>query len=161
MIDRESEPVTLQQTKHIQQVVGTLLYYAQVIDISLLVSLSSIAHRQNNPTQHTLQLVEHLLNYCSTYPVTILTYTSRDMLLKIHSDVSYLSETGSKSRVGGHFYIGNHPPRSTNRNGAVHTIASIIKHVVASAAEAEYGALFENAKAAVPNRTELAEMGHP
>lgn len=63
-----------------------------------------------------------------------------EMKLKIHSDASYLYEMGSKSRIGGHVYLRNHPPEKTN--GAVHTNATFIKHVVASEDEAEYGALF-------------------
>ena len=46
-------------------------------------------------------------------------------------------------------------------NGAVHTIAQIIKNVMASACEAEIGAMFVNAREAVPMRQTLLEMGHP
>ena len=45
-------------------------------------------------------------------------------------------------------------------NGAVHTIAQIIKVVMSSAAEAELGALYINCRAAVPVRQLLEEMGH-
>ena len=46
-------------------------------------------------------------------------------------------------------------------NGAVLNIAQIIKAVMTSAAEAELGALYINAREAVPMQTTLAEMGHP
>jgi ABC-type sulfate transport system substrate-binding protein len=46
-------------------------------------------------------------------------------------------------------------------NGAVLTIATIIKAVMSSAAEAELGALFLNAREAVYLRQILTEMGHP
>ena len=46
-------------------------------------------------------------------------------------------------------------------NGAVHTIAQIIRNVMASACEAEIGAMFVNAREAVPMRQTLHEMGHP
>ena len=46
-------------------------------------------------------------------------------------------------------------------NGAVLNISQIIKNVMSSAAEAELGALFLNAKTAVPVRKTLDEMGHP
>ena len=51
---------------------------------------------------------------------------------------------------------------STNppNNGAVLTIAQIIKNVMSSAAEAELGALFINCREAVPARHTLEEMGH-
>jgi hypothetical protein len=40
-------------------------------------------------------------------------------------------------------------------------ISQIIKAVMSSAAESELGALFINAKQAIPQRTTLEEMGHP
>ena len=46
-------------------------------------------------------------------------------------------------------------------NGAGLNIAQIIKAVMSSAAEAELGALFINAKLAVPIRHTLEELGHP
>ena len=45
-------------------------------------------------------------------------------------------------------------------NGAVLTIAQIIKNIMSSAAEAELGALFINCREAVPARHTLEEMGH-
>jgi hypothetical protein len=46
-------------------------------------------------------------------------------------------------------------------NGAVLNIAQLIKAVMSSAAEAELGALYINARKAVPQRQLLEEMGHP
>ena len=46
-------------------------------------------------------------------------------------------------------------------NGAVFVLSNIMKNVMASAAEAELGALFFNAREAIPIRNTLREMGHP
>jgi hypothetical protein len=46
-------------------------------------------------------------------------------------------------------------------NGAVLNITQLIKAVMSSAAEAELGALYINAREAVPMRNLLHEMGHP
>ena len=46
-------------------------------------------------------------------------------------------------------------------NGAILNISQIIKAVMSSAAEAELGALFINAKMAVSMQKTLEEMGHP
>jgi hypothetical protein len=46
-------------------------------------------------------------------------------------------------------------------NGAVLNISQIIRAVMSSAAEAELGALFINAKTAVSMRQTLTELGHP
>ena len=46
-------------------------------------------------------------------------------------------------------------------NGSIHNVAQIIKAVMSSAAEAELGALFINAREAVHIRNILEEIGHP
>ena len=81
------------------------------------------------------------------------------MVLAIHSDASYLSEPKARTRAAGHFFLSEdtNDPRD---NGAVHTVAKIIKAVMSSAVEAELGGLFFNAKTAVPIQTTLEELGH-
>ena len=46
-------------------------------------------------------------------------------------------------------------------NGFIFIMCKILRSIMASAAEAEYGALFLNGQAAVPIRTTLIEMHHP
>jgi hypothetical protein len=81
------------------------------------------------------------------------------MVLAGHSDASYLSESKARSRAGGHFFLASNSPYPDN-NGAVLTVAKIIKAVMSSAAEAELGALYINCREAVPARHQLEEMGH-
>jgi hypothetical protein len=89
-------------------------------------------------------------------------YRASDMILRLHSDASYLSEAKARSRGAGHFYLGEKPSNQPVRNnGALLTTSIIMRNVMSSAAEAECGALFNNTKEAVPLRTSLAEMGHP
>eukprot|EP00804_Cyclotella_cryptica_P009383 CCRYP_018078-RE/>CCRYP_018078-RE protein AED:0.44 eAED:0.44 QI:0/-1/0/1/-1/1/1/0/181 len=81
------------------------------------------------------------------------------MVLAIHSDASYLSEPAARSRAGGHFFLSSNAEIPHN-NGAVLNIAHIIKHVVASATEAELAALYIMAREAVFIRIILEELGH-
>ena len=138
---------------------GTLLYYGRAVDPTLAATLSSIAARQANGTEDVKAACHQLLDYCATHPNAGVRYTASDMILKIHSDASYLSELGSKSRAAGHFYLSSKGDNDTN-NGAILTLSSIIKHVMTSATEAELAALFYNCKTAVPLRVTLMEMGH-
>ena len=111
----------------------------------------------------------HLLNYCATHPDATIRFHSSDMILHIHSDASYLSVHGARSRVGGYFFLSQHPPSigyNANTpappfNGPIHVNSIILQHVMSSAAEAELGALFHNAKDAETLRTVLIAMGHP
>ena len=148
-------------TKYVQQVIGALLYYARAIDCTMLVTLSKLSHMQSKPTQLTLRLIHHLLDYCATNPDATIRYTPSDMILKIQSDSSYLSEPKARSRCGGHFYLGSLPPRNYTPNGAILNATNIIQTVVTSAAEAEYVSLYINAKLGIPMRHTLIEMGHP
>ena len=140
--------------------VGTLLYYARAVDCTMLAALGSIATQQANPTENTMKKVKQLLDYAATNPDAIITYQASNMVLAAHSDASYLSETQARSRAGGHFFMSSNT-EIPNNNGAVHTVAQIIKAVMSSAAEAELGALYINCREAIPARQVLEEMGHP
>jgi len=82
------------------------------------------------------------------------------MILKVHSDSSYLNEPQARSRVGGHFYMGNKDTKPECYNGPILNISTIMKNVMSSAAEAEVGSLFNNCKEAVTIRTILEQLGH-
>jgi hypothetical protein len=83
------------------------------------------------------------------------------MILHIHSDAYYLSENEAKSRAGGFFYMGNNNKNDKKlTNGAILTVSKVLKHVMSSAAEAEIGAVFINAKEGAVLRTTLEELGH-
>ena len=156
-----SEALDAESKTKIQQIVGALLYYARAIDMTMLPALSTLSSEQAKPTRKTMQKIQHLLDYCSTHPNAKIRYISSGMILKIHSDASYLSEPKARSRVGGHFYLGDPPASKSDNNGAVHTTSTILRNVVTSAAEAEYGGLFTNARIAIPMRITLRELGHP
>jgi hypothetical protein len=62
--------------------------------------------------------------------------------------------------MGGLFYLAYIPPNEEKLKGSILNIASVIKHVVASAAESEVGACFQNAQTVAPLRITLLELGH-
>ena len=106
-----------------------------------------------------MKKVRLFLDYAASQEDAVLTYHASDMVLAIHSDASDLSESKARSRAGGHLFMSNDDMFPTN-NGAVLTVAQIIKAVMSSAAEAELGALYINAREGIPARITLAEMGH-
>ena len=114
----------------------------------------------------TARAVTHLLNYAATHPDAILRFRQSAMILHVHSDASYLSESKARSRAGGFFYLSSaDDPVPTSPlpplNGAIHVPSSILDVVVSSAAEAKLGALFFNAKDAAWLRTSLEALGYP
>ena len=151
--------VSKEDKKYVQQVLGTFLYYARAVDPTMLVALSAIASEQAKPTKTTMEKVDQFLDYAASQEEAVLTYHASDMVLAIHSDASYLSESKARSRAGGHFFMSKDVAFPPN-NGAVLNIAQIMKSVMSSAAEAEIGAMYVNAREAVPCRRTLEEMGH-
>jgi hypothetical protein len=155
-----SPPLGKEETKFIQAAAGTLLYYGRAVDNTILPSLSAIATEQAKPTTKTMATIKQLLDYCATQEEAVISYEASDMILAVHSDAGYCNEKNARSRAGGHFFLSSNVDNPPN-NGAVLTIATIIKAVMSSAAEAELGALFLNAREAVYLRQILTEMGHP
>jgi hypothetical protein len=149
----------------LQQLTGTLLYYSRAVDPTLIMPINVLASEQSKATADTADTADKvikLLNYCNTHPETKIRYHASNMILNIHSDASYLSENEAKSRAGGLFYMGS----STNTdkkltNGAILIISKVLKHVMSSAAEADIGAVFINAKEGAVLRTTLEELRHP
>ena len=50
----------------VQQVVGSILYYARVVDLTALMSLSTIASEQAKATGHTIEIMEQLMDYMAS-----------------------------------------------------------------------------------------------
>ena len=160
---KTSPKVSAEEKKYIQQVVGSFLYYARAVDMTILHALNSIAAEQADPTERTMRRVKQLLDYMHTHQDAVICFYASDMVLNVHSDASYLTATRGRSRAGGYFFLGSIPTnnRPIKLNGNVAVTCAILKLVAASAAEAELGALFLNAQEARILRLTLAEMGHP
>jgi hypothetical protein len=86
---------------HLQEVIGTLLFYARAIDSTMLIALGTLPSAQSQGTKATAKACTHLLNYCATHPNAVIRYTASGMILHLHSDASYLSEAKAWSRAGG------------------------------------------------------------
>ena len=128
----------------------------------MLTTLNKVASRQSQPTTLLLNDVQHFLQYAATYPEAALTYTASGMHLVLWSESSYLSETNSRSRAGGHHYLTNNgDPTTAPVNGAIESISTIVPTVVSASTEAEVAGLFLNGQAAVSTRQTLEDLGYP
>ena len=154
-----TKPLSKQAITNIQHIIGTLLYYSQAVDPTISVALSSLAAEQAKGTENTAKVIVKLLNYCATHPDAALRYQRSDMILRVHSDTSYLTEPRTRCRTGGYFFLGN--KHDNFINAPILTPTGVIKVVVSLAAEAKMAGLFTNMKEATALRTTLEEMGHP
>ncbi len=167
----ESEPLDKKETTRLQSIVGKFLYSARAVDSSMLVPLSSLAAAQTKGTQQTAKALAQLLDYAATHPEPKVRFKASDMVLWIDSDASYLSEPGSRSRIGGYHFLSDRPKDPDKPpgpddpppmfNGAIDVPCQIMSMVLASATEAETAGLFVNTQRGASTRRTLEEMGWP
>ena len=102
-------------------------------------AISSIASTQTNATEETEQKVKQLLDYLATLPNAEVRFYASTIVLNVHSDASYLSEPGAKSRAAGVYFMGDVPQdeKPILLNGNIFVVCGMLKFVAASAAEAE------------------------
>ena len=72
------------------------------------------------------------MEYVASHEEAVLTYNASNIILAVHSDASYNSNTKSQSRAGVNFFMSNNYEFPTN-NVAVLNIAKIIKTFMTSA----------------------------
>mmetsp|Transcript_27287 Transcript_27287/g.38602 ORF Transcript_27287/g.38602 Transcript_27287/m.38602 type:complete len:96 (-) Transcript_27287:381-668(-) len=73
-------------TKKVQEVLGTLLYYARAIDSTMLPAIRTLATQQSAPTAQTMEGIKQLLNYCASNPHAVVRYHASEMTLHVKSD---------------------------------------------------------------------------
>eukprot|EP00957_Ditylum_brightwellii_P035237 2672431-Ditylum_brightwellii.AAC.1 len=54
-----------------------------------------------------------LLDYVATHPNAAVRFIASEMILAVHSDASYLSESKARSRAAWHFYLANRTTKIT------------------------------------------------
>jgi hypothetical protein len=157
--------------KLVQEVLGTFLYFARAVDVTMLKAIGTIATQQATPTKATMTAITKLLNYAASHPDAELLYRASDMVLWIDSDAGYLSETKSRSTCARYHFLSDRPtdpstPPQPNdaeplHNAPVYVMCNIMNEVVSAASEAELAGLFHNGKEACLIRICLSELGHP
>ena len=157
----DSPKLSPQAIKHLQQIVGSFLFYSRAVNPTMLTALSIIATEQTQGTHTTKEKAEHFLTYAALHPNATIKFYKSDMILKIHSDASYLSERHGRSHAGGHFYLGNREDTSDPPNGPILNTTGILANVMSAALEAEATALFTYMKEGVIQRIALEEMQWP
>ena len=100
----DTAKIDKKRVRVVQQVIGGCLYYGRAVDETIIMALSAIASEQAAATENTERKVLKLLNYLATHPEAKIIFHASDMILNIHSDASYLSETRARSRLAGYFF---------------------------------------------------------
>lgn len=158
----DCKPLTSEDQKRIQEVVGAFLCYGRALDNIMLVEIRELAAAQAKGNEETMKQLTHLLNYAATHPNAKINFYRSGMILHIHSDGSFLSISKSKSRAGGFYFLSDnqHLSEKAKINRAIHVVCRILKNIMLSAAETEIVATFDNAKKALPLQQTLKFLGH-
>lgn len=89
------------------------------------------------------------------------------MFLIIQSGTFYLSTVKTHSYDSGIYFLSNLKTNKTTSgeytliiNGFIFLLWKILRNIIASTVEAEYGTSFLNGQVEVPNKITLAEMNH-
>jgi hypothetical protein len=96
-------PLTGEEAKYVQEVAGTLLYYARAVDSTILPAFSAIAAKQANPMKKSRATIKQLLDYCAKQDKAVLAYKAIKMILAVHS----MQDTATKEIAelsGGTFF---------------------------------------------------------
>ncbi len=109
-----STPVSTAEKTWIQQVVGSLLFYARALDLSLLTAVCQLSSHQSTPTQHNLTFAHRLLNNASSHLNPHKTIHPSSMALWACTDASFLSRPKSGSVAGCSVGLGDLPPYLLN-----------------------------------------------
>ena len=120
------------------------------MDNKLLVALSAIASQQAQATVATEKAVHLLLDYVATYPNNGIVYQASNMILCAHVDTGFLNESISRSRAVAHIFLSENDSY-LRFNGAILSIAQIIKFVMVSASKAKLATLFITAQEMIPH----------
>ena len=91
----ESPKLDAKDIKRIQQIVGSILYYARAVDMTVLAALSTITINQMKATQQMMDRCIQLLDYLASNLYAKVRFLASDMVMNIHLDASYLSESGA------------------------------------------------------------------
>ena len=138
----KSERLSDPMIKTLQEKIGVLRYLASALRLDIDVYTSKAASRQVNPTKRLMKDVDRIYAYLKKYPNLGVRFYASDMQIMAHTDASFDSEQGSRSRSGAYIHCGriNEP---NFINGPIEVSSKIQKTISVSAAEAEYIALFE------------------
>jgi hypothetical protein len=85
-------PLSKEHIKHMQDIVGTLLYYRCAVDPTILPAISAIASGQAQGMEAVADACHQLLDYVATHTNAGIRYLASNMILVVHTNELYLSK---------------------------------------------------------------------
>ena len=66
----------------IQRIIGSILYYTRVVDLTVLMALSTIASKHSKATENTVQKTKHNLDYLVMHLEATVQFYASNMKVK-------------------------------------------------------------------------------
>ena len=82
-------------------------FYGRVVDPTLLTALGKLSSAQATATNATKTPVPPISRLLHHPPASTICYHASDMVVKLHSDSSYLNAVGARSHQCSHFFLGH------------------------------------------------------
>jgi hypothetical protein len=98
-----TKKLTDSEIKQVQKFVRSTLYYARVVNMTVLMALSTNASKQTKGTKCTLEKAYQVLNYLVMHHDAMVRFHASNTVVNIHSDALYLSKPNAPSRACFHF----------------------------------------------------------
>jgi hypothetical protein len=95
--------------KCVPKIIGSILYYTHAVDMKVLMALSTIPMLHAKPTKNTIGCCIQLFDYLAMNADAKIRFYPSNMIMNIHLDAFYLSESKAPSRACGHFFMGWKP----------------------------------------------------
>ena len=92
--------------------------------------MGAIAAEQTSGTIKMEKAIHKIIDYCATHTDVTLQKKASGIVLKVHIDESYLSESKDRNRSEEFLYIGDATSNLIRPNGAIMLILSIIPNVI-------------------------------
>jgi hypothetical protein len=134
-----SPPLTPDELKRVQVIVGIALYYARAIDHSFLTATNYVASLQSQPTKLVQAAAERIVAYAKHNPTAVLQLHACDMQHHCQTDASLNSRPNGTSVAGDYHFFGNYDDPDT-LNGPIACHSTPVPTVCISTGEVEYAA---------------------
>jgi hypothetical protein len=105
-----SPPLSTEDVKRIQGIIGALLYYACAVGNKLLATLSTMSSQQATATKATNVAMNQLLDYLTTYPDDGTTYCTSNMILCTHANAGFNNKSKGCSQAIAHIFVSENNP---------------------------------------------------
>ena len=134
-----------------------------MVDLTMLASINDLAIRLRKSTLKTKENMKTLLDYLSANPNVIMLHRKSDMILKVHSDGSYLLVRNSRNRTAANvcFSDNKYATEEDECQNLRYQECNETKLVMASVVECETVISFLNFQMLLVLRITTKELGHP